>query len=99
LLVAKLADGMLKRADLYPFYTHNKDFVDGVGFVQHYVEQLIKYLKENLLEGVCPMCQGEKCAHCLQSGLVPRAVYETLKKEAPEEQIEMEAEPTEGVEA
>ena len=75
-----LANGMDKRKKHYPFF-NVKDFCDGVGFVQQYLEQLLEHLKEFRPAGVCPECQGKKCAACKMSGLVPRAQYEKLKGE------------------
>lgn len=74
----RIADGMAKRAKHYPFF-NPKDFIDGVGFVQNYLEQLISHLKECRPVGVCPSCSGEKCADCRMSGLVPESLYKKLK--------------------
>ncbi len=76
----RLADGMDKRARHYPFFV-KKEFVDGVGFVMNYLELLLDHLKDNRVAGVCPSCSGNKCPDCKMSGLVPRELYATLKKQ------------------
>ncbi len=74
----RLADGMAKRAKHYPFFIP-RDFIDGVGFAQSYLDQLLQHLKTFRPAGVCPSCGGEKCAACKMSGLVPRELYAELK--------------------
>lgn len=79
LLNARLADGMSKRAKHYPFFVP-KDFIDGMGFVTNYLDQLIDHLKVNRPAGVCPSCEGKGCGDCRMAGLVPRKIYAELKK-------------------
>jgi hypothetical protein len=80
LLKARLADGMAKRKNHYPFF-NAQDFIDGYGFATNYLDQLVQHFKENRPAGVCPACRGQGCSHCRQSGLVPRALYKQLKEE------------------
>ena len=75
----RLADGMKKRQKHYPFFD-SKSFIDGVGFIIQYFDDLIKHVKEQRPAGVCPACQGKKCSECRFSGLVPRELYTTLKE-------------------
>lgn len=75
---AKLADGMNKRKGKYPFFTA-KDFIDGCGFAQQYLDDLVEHLKQFRPAGVCPACDGAKCAECKMSGLVPRDLHAKLK--------------------
>jgi hypothetical protein len=75
----RLADGMQKRAKRFPFF-NEKDFIDGVGFVIDYLDQLIQHLKTQRPAGVCPACGGQKCPECRHAGLVPRELYKSLKK-------------------
>jgi rubrerythrin len=77
----RFADGMLKRKKHYPFFMPT-DFVDGVGMVMNTLDKLIEHLKENRPAGVCPSCDGAKCADCNLSGMVPRSLYAKLKKGA-----------------
>jgi hypothetical protein len=74
----RIADGMAKRAKHYPFF-NQKDFIDGVGFVQNYLEQLSNHLNQYRPVAVCPSCGGDKCADCRMSGLVYQELYEKLK--------------------
>jgi hypothetical protein len=77
----RLADGMNKRKKHYPF-TNAKDFIDGLGFIDNYLDQVITHLKETRPAGVCPACEGKGCGRCLMSGLVPRELYLQMKESA-----------------
>jgi hypothetical protein len=77
--MARVMDGMKKRAKHYPFFD-SKDFIDGVGFVIQYLDAVMDHIKKNRPSGVCPKCEGKGCGDCRQSGLVPRSVYAKLKE-------------------
>jgi hypothetical protein len=77
---ARLIDVVAKRATAYPFIDA-KEFGHGIGQAMNDLEKCLDHLRDNLPEGVCPSCKGQRCNHCLNSGLVPRNVYEALKKE------------------
>jgi hypothetical protein len=70
-----------KRIKYYPFYDL-KDFEAGMGFATNYLEQLIEHLKEHRPHAVCPVCNGKKCGHCRQSGLVSQAAYDKIRGKA-----------------
>lgn len=77
----RIGDGMRKRAKHYPFF-NTKDVTDGVAFIVQYLDDLILHFKDNRPAGVCPACSGQGCSkHCRQSGLVPRNVYEQMKRD------------------
>jgi len=67
----RLADGMQKRKKHYPFF-NSKDFADGCGIVDSYLEQLLEHLKTCRPASVCASCSGAGCAKCMFSGLLPR---------------------------
>lgn len=75
----RLMDQMHKKAKFYPFF-HERDFVDGCGFVIDYLDRLIGHLKDKRPEAVCCDCNGEGCGTCKMSGLLPRSVYQEAKK-------------------
>jgi hypothetical protein len=75
----RLADGMSKRKATYPFF-NAKDFIDGVGMAMNTLDDLLQHIKEFRPAGVCPACNGECCAQCRMSGLVPRELHAKLKK-------------------
>lgn len=79
ILKARLPEGMNKRKKHYPFFVV-QDFNDAVGFVVDYLGQLIEHMKDNRPAGVCPSCEGKGCGTCKMSGMVPRKLYEELKK-------------------
>jgi hypothetical protein len=78
---ARLTDGMRKRAKHLPFFIA-QDYIDGVNTVIDYLDKLIDHMKANRPAAVCPCCAGKGCVDCRQSGLVPRALYDDLKKKA-----------------
>jgi uncharacterized ParB-like nuclease family protein len=65
----RFSDGMNKRKKLWPFF-NAKDFGDCCGQIIHNLDQLIDHLKDFRPSGVCPACDGQKCARCRQTGLV-----------------------------
>jgi hypothetical protein len=75
----RIADGMKKRAKRLPFY-NVEDTVNGVRFVIQYLDQLADHFKQFRPTCVCPSCEGEGCADCRTSGLVPFDVYSALKE-------------------
>lgn len=77
---ARLADGIDKRKKSFPYFNVD-DFVQGVGTIDSFFDQLINHLEENRPVAVCPACQGSTCPKCMMSGLVPGSVYESLKEE------------------
>jgi ParB-like chromosome segregation protein Spo0J len=80
LLAEQIPNGMRKRAAMYPFF-EQKDVVDGIGFIQHYLDQLIEHFKLKRPAGVCPDCDGVGCNTCKNKGLLPRGWYiEAAKK-------------------
>jgi hypothetical protein len=81
MLTYRPTTGLNKRAKHYPFYDA-KDFEAGFGFATNYLQQLIEHLKEFRPVAVCPVCNGKKCGHCRQSGLVPRHAYDRITEKA-----------------
>jgi len=77
LMRRRIASGMEKRKKHYPFYDV-PEFIEGLGFLQQYLEKLLNHLRDLRPVAVCPKCAGKGCAACKQSGLVPRNVYEKL---------------------
>ncbi len=78
----RIGDGIRKRSKHYPFF-NAKDIADGAAFVVQYLDDLIAHFRDNRPAGVCPACNGEGCGkHCRSSGLVPRQVYEQMKRDA-----------------
>jgi hypothetical protein len=74
----RIPDGMKKRAKHYPTF-NEKDVIDGCGFVIDYLDKLVEHFKTQRPAGVCPVCKGEKCADCRNTGLVSRELYKELK--------------------
>lgn len=79
ILEHRTVEGLKKRAKHFPFFIE-ADIKDGLGTVQHYLDQLLDHFKAQRPWGLCPKCSGEKCSHCRNSGLVPKATYEELSR-------------------
>ncbi len=75
----KFANGVTKRADKFPFL--NQKFLTGrLAIIGQTLDEVFDHLKKNRLAGVCPLCEGAGCPKCRQTGLVPKEIYEALKK-------------------
>ncbi len=81
ILAARIADGMRKRQKRMPHFNAD-DVVDGIRFIQQYMEQVIDHLRDHRPAAVCPGCQGKGCGGCLMSGLVSKIDYEVLTEKA-----------------
>jgi hypothetical protein len=79
----KIINGMHQRAKKLPFIESQK-LKDHVGQIINDLDKVIDHLKEYRPAGVCPSCEGKGCSHCHMSGLVPRKLYQELKKEKKE---------------
>lgn len=75
----RLADKFHKKGKYHPFIK-SKDVLDGLAGIQTLYDKIIDHIKEFRPAGVCPSCEGKKCGDCQMSGLVPRTVYEKLKR-------------------
>lgn len=81
-----LLDGMRKRAAKYPF-TNDKEVIHAFGMISDTYDKVLQHLKDTRPLGVCPACDGAKCAKCKSSGLVPMGRHKELKAAKKEKEL------------
>jgi hypothetical protein len=79
LRAARISDGLKKRHKYMP-EVNLKDTTQAESQAQHMIDQLLDHLDKSKPAGVCPKCEGKRCAACSMTGLVTEGQYKKLSK-------------------